>query len=134
MRMTRMKSKDIIYAELSYLINGFSYKVHNQLGCYKNEKQYADALEHILQENNNSYKREFALPKSFKGEGLRRNIPDFIIEERIILDCKAKRLITKEDYYQMQRYLTSYNKKLGIIINFRQKSLHPKRIINSNFK
>ena len=34
----------------------------------------------------------------------------------------------------MQRYLTTYKKKLGIIVNFRQKYLKPKRVLNSKFK
>jgi GxxExxY protein len=53
------------------------------------------------------------------------------IENKIIVDFKAKRLITKEDYYQMRRYLSTYNKKLGMIVNFRCRSIAPKRILNS---
>jgi len=50
----------------------------------------------------------------------------------MIVDFKAKRLITKDDYYQMQRYLKSANIKLGLIVNFRQKYLKPKRILNND--
>jgi len=64
----------------------------------------------------------------------RRNIPDFIVEEKIIVDLKAKRIITKEDYYQMRRYLIAYNVELGIIINFREYYINPKRILNSKNK
>ena len=59
-----------------------------------------------------------------------RNIRDFVIEDKIILDLKAKRIVTKEDYYQMKRYLAVSNKKLGLIVNFRQKYISPKRILN----
>ena len=64
------------------------------------------------------------------GERNRRKIPDFIIEDKIIIDLKAKTFITKEDYFQMKRYLVSYGKKLGLIINFRQRYLYPKRILS----
>ena len=70
------------------------------------------------------------MDKSFEGEKARRNIPDFIINDQIIIDIKAKRIITKEDYFQMKRYLVSSGKKLGIIVNFRQTYLNPKRIVN----
>ena len=53
-----------------------------------------------------------------------------MIEDKIVIDIKAKRIITKSDYFQMKRYLTSSNKKLGIIVNFRQRFLTPKRIVN----
>ena len=40
--------------------------------------------------------------------------------------------ITKEDYFQMQRYLHSAKMKLGLIVNFHSYYLYPKRILNSN--
>jgi GxxExxY protein len=125
-------NKNIIYPELSYKICGIFFQIHNKLGRYRNEKQYADALENLLKENKISYIREKALPSSFLGEKEKRNIPDFIIEDRIIVDLKAKNLITKEDYFQMKRYLASYNRELGLLVNFRQKYLYPKRILNKN--
>lgn len=130
MPMMRM-NKEIIYPELSYKICGLCFSVHNKLGRYLNEKQYADRLEEILKENNIKHVREMRLPPSFKGEREGRNILDFIIEDKIIVDLKAKPVILKEDYFQMQRYLISYEKKLGIIFNFRQKYLRPKRIVNN---
>lgn len=133
MKIIRKKDK-ILYPELSYLICGLCFEAHNELGRFRNEKQYADALESLLKKNKIKYKRELALLPSFKEERLRRNIPDFIIEDKIVVDLKAKRLIAKEDYYQMLRYLSSAKKRLGIIVNFRQRYLQPKRIINSELR
>ena len=127
---TNATNSKIIYPGLSYVICGLCFKIHNELGRYKNEKQYADKLEGLLKENNIKYVREKALPKSFKGEKDRRNIPDFVIENKIAIELKARRVIIKEDYFQMKRYLSSSNKRLGIIVNFRQKYLTPKRILN----
>jgi len=126
-----MNNNNLIYKDLSYKITGILFAIHNELGRYKNEKQYADKFEQILKEEEIKYLREINLPPSFQGEKKYRNKIDFIIEDKIIIDFKAKTLITKEDYFQMQRYLTTYKKKLGIIVNFRQKYLKPKRIINS---
>ncbi len=88
-------------------------------------------MQPAVKENNINYSREKPLKPSFIGEKEKRNIPDFSIEEKIIIDLKNKDFITKEDYFQMQRYLQSCNKKLGLIVNFRQKHLYPKRILNS---
>jgi GxxExxY protein len=71
-----------------------------------------------------------ALPPSFDGENDRRNIPDFIVNQLVIIDVKAKKFIIKEDYNQMQRYLNSINLKLGLIVNFRSTYLKSKRVIN----
>lgn len=125
-------NENLIYPELSYKLCGLCFYVHNKLGRYRNEKQYADALEKLLGENNISYNREIPLPPSFLGEKDRRNIPDFIIDNKIIVDLKAKDFVTKDDYFQMRRYLSSCDKELGLIINFRQKYLYPKRILKQN--
>lgn len=133
MRMKRIdKETKILYPELSYILCGLCFKVHNKLGRFRNEKQYADALEKLLEDSNIKYYREKFLPPSFDGERMNRNKPDFIIDDKIIIDLKVKRIITKDDYFQMQRYLASSNKKLGIIINFQQKFLNPKRVLKIN--
>lgn len=128
--MPRIVKNNVLHPELSYKLTGLFFRVHNELGRFRNEKQYADALENGLNLNNLEHKREKPLPKSFDGEAENRNIPDFVIDDKIIVDIKAKRIITKEDYFQMKRYLASSGKNLGIIVNFRQKFLTPKRIIN----
>lgn len=132
--MPRMDKREVIYPQLSYAICGLCFKVHNELGRFKTERSYADGLEQLLKENNIIYVRESALPIAFKGEAERRNIPDFLIDDKIIVDLKAKRIITRSDYYQMRRYLDTADKKLGLIINFQQKYLSPKRVLNSKLK
>lgn len=39
------QKKKIIFKNLSYKINGIIFKVRKELGRYKNEKQYCDAIE-----------------------------------------------------------------------------------------
>ncbi|MBI2103862.1 hypothetical protein HYT59_02565 [Candidatus Woesebacteria bacterium] len=41
-------------------------------------------------------------------------------------------MITKRDYYQVQRYLQSTQVKLGILVNFRTKFLSLRRIIRAH--
>jgi len=120
----------LIYPELSYVINGILFDVHNDLGRYCNEKQYGDSIEQKCKERKIAYVRQKNLPSSFKGENKNRNRIDFLIEEKIILELKAKRLITKEDYYQTRRYLKAADKKLGILANFGPKEVKFKRIVN----
>lgn len=120
----------LIYPELSYLVCGLCFKAHNKLGRFRNEKQYADALEPLFKANNIHYEREKELEPSFEGEKKRRNVVDFILDDKIVLELKVKTALTSEDYFQVKRYLTTCNKKLGILVNFRTKYLAPKRILN----
>ena len=120
-------SKNLIYPELSYKITGILFKVHNELGRYCKEKQYQDIIEEILRNKNIRFEREKEIPISPKISG---NRIDFIIDNKIILECKAKPIITKQDYYQILRYLEASNIKLGLLVNFRNNYLRPKRILN----
>lgn len=113
---------DLIYPELSFKVVGLCFVVHNERGVYAKEKQYADLLEEKLKLAGLPYKRELRVGDS-------GNTVDFVVDDKLLLELKAKRMVTKEDYYQTQRYLQDTRLKLGIIINFRDRTIAPKRVV-----
>ncbi|MEK9180834.1 MAG: GxxExxY protein, partial [Patescibacteria group bacterium] len=119
----------IIQKELSYKLNGLFWKIQQELGRFARERQYADLLENKLKAAAIPFKRELALPVA----GRKSNFADFIIADKVLLEIKAKPFIQKEDYYQVMRYLKTVNLELGMIVNFRQEYLKPKRILNPDF-
>lgn len=124
LQMTPNKTTEekIIYPDLSYKLTGILFSVHNELGQYAREKQYGDLVEAKLKEEKIPYKREFPI-------GNTGNILDFFIDDKIILELKSTRILTKEHYRQTQNYLQQTNAKLGLLVNFRNKFLKPSRII-----
>ncbi len=110
---TNEESK-LIYPQLSYTLTGLCFDVHNGIGRFAKEKQYGDILEEKLKAQNIPYSREYRTTEL-------GNILDFLIEE--------KRLILKTDYYQLQRYLQQTSKKLGLLVNFRNRYLKPIRVV-----
>ena len=124
-------NEKIIYKELSYRLTGLFFKVHNELDRFGRERQYGDLLESLLKEEKIKYQREKILPID-KIDNQRSNVVDFEIDNKILIDLKAKPMVTKEDYYQMQRYLQAGDYKLGLIVNFRSRYLKPIRIIRIN--
>lgn len=115
----------LLYPKLSYKITGLCFTVHNDLGRYSREVQYADALEKELKANKVPYKREYTVRDT-------RNRVDFIIDDKVLLELKAKDIIGREEYFQVQRYLQVTQLRLGLLLNFRQKYLRPKRIVLIN--
>lgn len=54
----------LVYPELSYNITGICFQVHNELGRFAREKQYADLLEIKLREKQVQYKSELNISNS----------------------------------------------------------------------
>jgi|SRR3989338_3823257 len=121
---------ELIHPKLSYKISGVLFRVHNKLGRFCREIQYGDLLEVELKNAGLNFEREKILPIEDISKNDQSNKVDFLIEDKILLDIKAKKFITKEDYFQMRRYLKCSKLELGLIVNFRNTYVKAQRIIN----
>ena len=122
---------NVIHPELSYRIVGILFEIHNTLGRYCQEKQYGDALETMLKEANIPYIREYQIEHALSAISPIRNKVDFVIDKKIIIELKAKHNITRDDYFQAQRYLKSTDLELALLVNFRYPHVAVKRILNA---
>ena len=115
---------EVFYPELSYRIVGLAFDVHNELSQFAREKQYADSLEEKFKVENLTYEREFRIGDS-------GNIVDFIVgdNKEILVELKTTRLLGRAHFRQMQNYLQQTHIKLGLLINFSDKYLSPKRVL-----
>jgi len=122
----------LLYPELSYLLMGILFEVHNKLGTKYQEKHYQKAIETKLKTLNIPYQREVKVVVNFEGETLGEFYLDFIIDNKIILEIKKVWKLTKDDIKQVLRYLEATNLKLAILANFKYKRLQYKRIVKSH--
>ena|SRR3989344_5650918 len=127
MATNRTKDKEVLYPELSYEIVGACFGVHNELGCYAREKQYADLFEEKLRDLGIEYKREFRIGDS-------GNIVDFLVDKKVLVELKTVRLVGRTHFRQLQNYLQQSRVKLGLLVNFSDKYLRPKRILRTRDK
>ena len=118
---TNDTNKKLISPELSYLVVGICFDAHNTLGRYCREKQYCNYLEEQFKARGIPFEREIADDQG--------NRFDFLIDNEIVLEAKAKPMVLKTDYYQVQRYLQLSKKKLALLVNFQNKYLRPIRIV-----
>ena len=113
-----------------YRVVGICMEVHRILGSGLNEVVYKDALEYEFKKNNISFEREKEFEIQYKDVVLAHKFyADFIVFDDIVLKVKTAKAIGEEHIAQTLNYISlSYN-KLGIIVNFKNKSLEHKRII-----
>jgi GxxExxY protein len=123
---------EILYKDESYRIIGSCIKVHTELGPGFVESVYQEALEKQFIKDGIPSEREKLLHVFFDGQKLKKHFKaDFVCFESIIVELKAASLIHSDNIDQTRSYLKSTNFQLGILVNFGQKSLTYKRILNS---
>ncbi len=124
---------DLIYPQLSYLLMGILFEVHNKLGTKYQEKHYQRAVEIKLKQLKLPYQKELKVDIDFGGEKLGKLFIDFVIDNKIVLELKKTQNIGKDDIKQVLRYLNALNLKLAIVVNFQYRKLQYTRVLNSRF-
>jgi len=123
---------EIILQNESYNIIGACMAVHRELGCGFLEAIYQEALEEEFKLRNIPYIREKQLEIIYKGKLLDKKYQaDFICYESIIIELKALSELNLIHQSQVINYLKATNLKLGILVNFGQRSLETKRVLNN---
>lgn len=115
-------------------MNGICFEIQNAMGNVAQEKQYQDAFELKLKSRGNRYEREKELFFELAEGKVAGNRVDFVIDDKLPVDLKTKKYITKEDFRQMLRYLKAGKYRLGLIINFRGPKVVVQRVINSDLR
>ena len=118
--------------ELTYKIIGCAMKVHNTLGNGFQEVIYQRCLAIELGKQNLSFMREQEMPIYYEGTKVGTRRADFIIEGQVMLELKALTKLEDAHLAQALNYLTAYDLKNGLLINFGGKSLEFKRLFKKN--
>jgi len=105
--------------EITEQIIGLAIKVHRALGPGLLESVYQMALAHELTKAKIKFNKEMAIPVEY--DGLRMDIGfrcDFLVDDRVIVECKSVNAISVMDQAQLLNYLKLAKKKAGLLINF----------------
>jgi GxxExxY protein len=104
--------------DLTRIIIGCAYKVHNALGTGFVEKVYENSLRVELSKNGFSIKQQQALQVWYEGHEVGEFFPDLWVNDRIIVEVKAVLTLAKEHEVQLVNYLTATGVNNGLLINF----------------
>lgn len=128
------QKSELLYENLSYKIRGIAIEIRKLYGTGHKEKVYQKAFEEELGNQNIDFKKEGKIkvlsPKTGKLIGIYQ--PDFIIDDKIILEIKALNFAPKKLENQLFDYLRNSEYQLGFFINFGGRKLYIKRIIYTN--
>jgi len=123
------KVENFLYEDLTYKIRGCAFRVYNNLGFGHKEKIYQEALVCEFQREKIDFEKEKSLSVIYNDKKIGVYRPDFVINNKIIIEIKAVPFMPAIHEKQLTHYLKSTNYKLGLLINFGDKHLVIKRRI-----
>jgi GxxExxY protein len=127
--MLKRRVSDFLYEDLSYKIRGCAFRVYNTLGFGHKENVYCKALKSEFEKEGIKFEEEKALPVFYQGKKVGTYKPDFIIENKILIEIKAVTVMPKIYEVQLTHYLKGTGYKLGLLINFGNKIIDIRRRI-----
>jgi GxxExxY protein len=110
--------KNILYKKLSYEIVGCIYEAYNKIGSGFKESIYQNSLKIEFEEKNINFEDRPRLPIFYKNKKVGFYIPDFVIDDKIIIELKSVEFMPKIYESQLYNYLKGTKYQLGYIINF----------------
>lgn len=115
--------------DITFRIIGSAMRVHSTLGPGLREKPYENALCIDLMENDFQVDQQRAFPIFYHEQPVGDCIPDIFVNEEIVVDVKSIDHIGDTEVAQMLNYLRIIRRPLGLIFNFKPRSLETKRVI-----
>ncbi len=117
-----------LYEDLTYKLRGALFNVYNNLGSGHKESVYSNSLEEELKKQNINFEKEKVIEIYYNNKKVGTYQPDFLIENKIIIELKAQSFIGKDAKKQTWNYLKGSKYRLAFLVNFGPK-LDIKRIV-----
>ena len=108
----------LIYPKESYIIRGVAFDIYKQFRNNHKEKVYHNAFYLGLIYKGFKVEKEKQISVYYNGKKVGVYTPDLIINDIILIELKAKPILTKQDIEQFWHYLKGSKFKLGFLINF----------------
>jgi len=113
----------LLYEEESYKIRGACFTVWKEFGSAFKETVVERALSREFREKGLLIDRQKHIDIYYKNEKMGTYIPDFIIDNKVIVEIKVKPILIQQDRKQFWYYLRGSSYKLGFLVNFGTKNL-----------
>jgi GxxExxY protein len=110
--------------ELSKLFLDIAFKVHTALGPGLLESAYENIICYELEKHNIPFERQVEVPIQYDNQIFSNAFrADIILDKKIIIELKSVETLNDIHKKQLLTYLKLTGLKLGLLINFNEKSL-----------
>ena len=120
---------ELLYENLSYKIRGVLFEVRKKLGLGHKELIYHNALEIGFRNAGLAFESKKNIPILYDDKKIGTYQPDFVIENKILIELKTLPEIGRPQLEQTWSYLKGCDYKLALLVNFGSKDLEIKRFV-----
>jgi len=113
-----MPRRPLIHHELTQSIIAAFYEVYNTMGFGFLEHIYMAALERELLARGHRVAREVWVTVFYKGEPLRKQRLDMVVDEKVTVEGKSTVELPKHALRQLQNYLFATDFQVGLVLHF----------------
>jgi GxxExxY protein len=121
--------KDLVHKELSETIIGAAMTVLNCLRPGLDEKLYERALVIELTKRGHRAEPQRQFRVFYDDQHIGTLVPDLIVDDAVIVDCKVVTAFSETHVAQMLGYLNVTGFRLAILLNFKNTRLEWKRVV-----
>jgi len=122
------------HSELTGKIIGAFFQVYNQLGYGFSEKIYENALAIELVKLGLKVDSQKPVYVYYEDKIVGEFVPDFLVENQVILELKACRRIIEDHEAQLLNYLKATKIEVGLLLNFGPKAEHIRKVYDNERK
>ena len=122
--------KGLEHEKLTEQIIGCAIEVHKRLGPGFLESIYENAFVLELRKRKLQVEQQREVIVKYDGVEIGRHRLDLIVADTIVVELKAVKNIEDIHFAIVKSYLKALGKEHGLLINFSQKVLEVKRVIN----
>ena len=112
-------SYGLLFKEEVYAVVGCAMTVYNELKAGYLEAVYQEALEIVMRKEGITFESQKPVIIYFQWEPLKKKYyADLIVDDKILIELKAKKKLEREDEAQLLNYLRGTQMKVGLLMNF----------------
>jgi len=135
MRTNSKEAKEenkLLYEEITYKIRGAIFNIKKQLDLGHKEVIYQKALEKEFEKIGLSFEKEKSIEIKYDNKKIGTYRPDFVIDDKVVLEIKKLPFIGKFEKEQVWHYLKGSKYQLAILANFARDDVRIERFINTH--
>ena len=102
--------------------------VHKELGPGFLESVYHRALELELAHQGIDFESEIEIELTYRSKPVGKHRLDLLVESQLVVELKTVDKLHKKHYAQVRSYLKAANKPVGLLANFSDYQLDPRRV------